>query len=140
MGQGPQHDPCSATVRKIHGIVAGILNDAVRDRRIAFNPCEGTKLPEIPERKITILTSQQVHDVWAHMAPQYKALVHLAAATGMRQSEVFGLTVDRLNLLQREVTVDRRLVRQEDGVHLGPPKSRRSNRVIPIPVELVAAL
>lgn len=129
-----------ATVRKIHGIVAGILNDAVKDRRIAFNPCEGTRLPEIPERKITILTPQQVHNIWANMTPQYKALVHLAASTGMRQSEVFGLTVDRLNLLQREVTVDRQLVRQEGAYTFGPPKSRKSNRVIPIPVELVAAL
>lgn len=129
-----------ATVRKIHGITAGILNDAVKDRRLAFNPCAGTRLPEIPERRITILSSKQVHNLWAHIVPEYKALVHLAAATGMRQSEVFGLTMDRVNFLKQEVTVDRQLVRQDGGYAFGPPKSRKSNRVIPIPDELVTAL
>jgi integrase len=129
-----------ATVRKIHGIIAGILNDAVKDRRLAFNPCVGTRLPEIPERRITILTSQQVHDLWRYMVPEYKALVHLAAATGMRQSEVFGLTADRVNFLKRELTVDRQLIRAGGAYTFGPPKSRKSNRVIPIPAELVDAL
>lgn len=129
-----------ATVRKIHGIVAGILNDAIKERRLTFSPCEGTRLPEIPERRITVLTPEQVQGIWIYMAAEYKALVHLAVATGMRQSEVFGLTIDRVNLLRREVTVDRQLVRRDGGYTFGPPKSRKSNRVIPIPAELVVAL
>lgn len=129
-----------ATVRKIHGIVAGMLNDAVKDRRMASNPCAGTRLPEIPERRITVLTAEQVHGVWLHMTEEYKALVHLAAATGLRQSEAFGLTLDRVNFLKKEVTVDRQLVRLNGAYTFGPPKSRRSNRVIPIPAELVTAL
>jgi integrase len=129
-----------ATVRKIHGIVAGMLNDAVKDRRMASNPCAGTRLPEIPERRIAVLSSQQVHDIWRHMTQEYKALVHLAAATGLRQSEAFGLTVDRINFLKKEITVDRQLIRQDGGYTFGPPKSRKSNRVIPIPAELVTAL
>ena len=38
------------------------------------------------------------------MVPELQALVTLAAGTGMRQGECFGLTVDRLDLLRREVT------------------------------------
>ena len=34
----------------------------------------------------------------------------LAAGTGMRQGECFGLTVDRVRFLERVVTVDRQLV------------------------------
>ena len=56
-----------------------------------------------------------------HMVPEYQALVHLAAAPGMRQSEVFGLTADRVNFLRRELTVDRQLIRQDGGLAFGPP-------------------
>lgn len=129
-----------ATVRKIHGIVAGILNDAVKDRRLASNPCAGTRLPEIPERRITILTPQQVYDLWRHMTPQYQSLVHLAVASGMRQGEVFGLTADRINFLKKEIIVDRQIQQATGGPKFGPPKTPKSNRVIPIPDDLVEDL
>jgi hypothetical protein len=58
----------------------------------------------------------------------YRALVTLAAGTGMRQGECFGLTVDRVRFLERSVTVDRQLVTlQGKAPTFGPPKTRASN-------------
>jgi hypothetical protein len=36
-----------STVGVVHGVVSGIFRAAVRDRVIAHNPCEGTKLPKV---------------------------------------------------------------------------------------------
>ena len=38
------------------------------------------------------------------MPARYKALVVLAAGTGLRQGECFGLTVDRVDLLRRTIS------------------------------------
>ena len=86
------------------------MKAAIRDRRIASNPCDGTKLPKVQRAQIVPLTTEQVSAVRDALPPILQALVTLAAGTGMRQGECFGLTVDRVRFLERTVTVDRQLV------------------------------
>lgn len=86
-------------------------------------------------------TTEQIAKLTAAMPGPLRALVTLAAGTGMRQGEVFGLTADRLDMLRREVTVDRQLVTLPgERPHLGPPKTSASDRVIPLPRVVVDAL
>jgi integrase len=75
------------------------------------------------------------------LPPELRALVTLAAGTGMRQGECFGLTVDRMRFLERMVAVDRQLVTvQGQAPTLAPPKTKASNRTIPLPQVVVDAL
>ena len=99
-----------ATVGVLHGIVSTVLKAAIRDRLIASNPCDGTKLPKVQRAQIVPLTTEQVSAVRDALPPILQALVTLAAGTGMRQGECFGLTVDRVRFLERTVTVT-------DGCH-----------------------
>ncbi|MCW2662979.1 MAG: traSA:integrase fusion protein [Mycobacterium sp.] len=82
-----------ATVGVVHGIVSTVMKTAIRDRRIASNPCDGTKLPKVQRKQVVPLVTEQVEAVRAVLPPQLQALVTLAAGTGMRQGECFGLTV-----------------------------------------------
>jgi integrase len=130
-----------ATVGVAHGIVSTVMKTAIRDRRIASNPCDGTKLPKSQRKQVVPLATEQVETVRAALPPQLQALVTLAAGTGMRQGECFGLTVDRVRFLERVVTVDRQLVTvQGRAPELAPPKTRASNRMIPLPQVVVDAL
>ena len=130
-----------ATVGVIHGIVSTVMKAAIRDRRIASNPCDGTKLPKVQREQVVPLTTEQVAAVRDALPPQLQALVTLAAGTGMRQGECFGLTVDRVRFLERTAMVDRQLVTvARAGAVLGPPKTRASNRTIPLPQVVVDAL
>lgn len=130
-----------ATVGVIHGIVSTVMKAAIRDRRIASNPCDGTKLPKVHRKQIVPLTTEQVAAVRDALPPQLQALVTLAAGTGMRQGECLGLTVNRVRFLERMVTVDRQLVTvQGQAPSLAPPKTRASNRTIPMPQVVVDAL
>lgn len=130
-----------STVRVAHGIVAAIFRDAVGDRVVTASPCDRTKLPELQPRALVIPTPEQVAALHQAMTPEYRALVHLAAATGVRQAEAFGLTVDRVDFLRREVTVDRQLLRASgEAPVFGPPKTKKSHRTIPVPGDLVDAL
>ena len=72
---------------------------------------------------------------------RYRAAVILAATTGLRQGEIFGLTVDRVDFLRRTVRVDRQLVTiQGQEPVLGPPKTEASRRSVPLPQVAVEAL
>jgi integrase len=130
-----------ATVGVIHGIVSTVLKSAIRDRRIVSNPCEGSKLPKIERKRIVPLTTEQVSAVRDALPVELRALVTLAAGTGMRQGECFGLTVDRVRFLERVVTVDRQLLTvQGQPPTLAPPKTTASDRTIPLPQVVVEGL
>ncbi|GAA0915666.1 tyrosine-type recombinase/integrase [Nonomuraea longicatena] len=71
---------------------------------------------------------------------RFKAMVIMAAGTGMRWSELAGLTVDRVDFLRRVVKVDRQSARdRKDGLFI-PPKTKASNRTIPLPRLVIDAL
>lgn len=130
-----------ATVAVVHGIVSTVLKSAIRDRRIVSNPCEGSKLPKIERKQIVPLTTEQVTAVRDALPAELRALVTLAAGTGMRQGECFGLTVDRVRFLERIATVDRQLLTVAgQAPTLAPPKTAASNRTIPLPQVVVEAL
>lgn len=87
------------------------------------------------------ISAEQVQALVEAVPERYRALVLLAAGTGMRQGEVFGLTVDRVDFLRRTLSVDRQLVGISGRVpYFGPPKTAASVRVIPLPGVVADAL
>ena len=131
-----------ATIGVVHGIVSSVFKAAVRDRRIMANPCEGTRLPKVERAKVFPPTTEQVERLRdAFPEPGLRAVVTFTAGTGLRQGEVFGLTVDRVDMLRREVNVDRQLVQvPRQPPRLGPPKTKASRRTVPLPHVVVDAL
>ncbi|GAB3454124.1 tyrosine-type recombinase/integrase [Kineococcus endophyticus] len=130
-----------STVGVVHGIVSGIFRSAVRDRRVVANPCTGTKLPKVHRAKVQPPTTEQVRALETAIDPSWRALVTLSAGTGMRHGECLGLTVDRVDFLRRQLTVDRQLVTvQGREPFLAPPKTSASVRTIPLPQVVVEAL
>jgi integrase len=132
-----------ATVGLVYNVVATVFRAAVRDRKLAETPCIGIRLPEVEKPRVAPLTTAQVDALADAMPAELRALVVVAAGTGMRQGEILGLTRDRLRLLGRnpEVVVDRQLVTQAGGLtSFGPTKTRASNRTIPLPRVVIAAL
>ena len=130
-----------ATVGVAHRVLSTIFKSAVADRRLASSPCVGTRLPKVEKYKVEPISTAQVRVLVEAMPERYRALVLLSVGTGMRQGEVFGLSVDRVDFLRRSVTVDRQLV----GISgrepfFGPPKTAASVRVIPLPTVVVDGL
>lgn len=131
----------ASTVGVVHGIVSSCFKSAVRDRRISSNPCEGTRLPEVERKRVVPLTDEQVWTLYSKIDPRFKALVHLCAATGLRQGEVFGLTADRIDYLRGIVEVDRQaFALAKEPIRFGPPKRPAFYREIPVPRDVIEAL
>jgi integrase len=138
-------DLAPSTVAVVHGVVAGIFKAAIADRRIVASPCAGTRLPAANQAEVVPLELEQVAKLTAALPAHLRALVTLTVSTGLRQGEVFGLTVDRSGLrppsVRPELRVDRQLVTvQGEGQHLGPPKTKAGRRTIPLPSVAVDAL
>ena len=124
-----------------HGVAAGVFKAAMRDRLIASNPCDGTGLPKVPRQQIEPLPTETVWALVEAVPPRYRALVILAAGTGMRQGEALGLTVDRIDFLRRVVRVDQQLLSVPGRESfLAPPKTAASVRTIPLPQVVIDAL
>jgi integrase len=77
------------------------------------------------------LTVEEVRSIAGAAAEHIRAAVILIAATGLRQGELFGLTVDRVDFMRRELRVDRQLWSPDQGPPiLKPPKSATGYRTI----------
>lgn len=142
VAEGSRRALAPATVGVVHSLVSSVFKAAVRDRRIMANPCEGTKLPRVERVKVSPPTTEQVERLRDAVSdPALQAVVTFTAGTGLRQGEVLGLTIDRLNMLRREVTVDRQLVQvPRQPPKLGPPKTKASVRIVPLPQVVVDVL
>jgi integrase len=112
--------------------VSTIFKTAVQDQLIVRSPCTGVKLPKQNRKPIVALEVTQVEALAAAVPERYRALILFAAGTGLRQGELFGLTVDRVDFLRKTVTVDRQLSGVAAGEPtFGPPKSPAGFRTVP---------
>lgn len=137
-----------ATVASCHSLLSSILASAVRSRLIAFNPCEGVRLPAQRKRDGQLpLTLDQVTDLLLPATPEWhRPVVAAAAGAGLRWGECLGLRWGDIDLPGDEgqdatLTV-RRVVIEVNGHPADKPypKTARSHRTVPIPQFLRAEL
>ncbi len=119
-----------ATVEVVYSYTSALFKAAVGERLIRESPCTRIRLPANPRGRITPLTVPQVHTTADRVRPQYRGMVLLGAATGLRPGELRGLTVDRLVFADGglRVRVDRQLTSTTPG--WGPPKTSSSVRTV----------
>ncbi len=130
-----------STVQVIHGIVAAIFKSAIKDRLINTSPCEGTKLPKRLPVEVVPLSTSAVQALINAVPERYRALVVLAAGTGLRQGECFGLTDERIDLDNHSLRVEQQLILlARQPPFLAPPKTPASHRTVPLPDVVVEAL
>ena len=122
-------------------LLASVLKAATQDRLLAVSPAAGVRLARREGAVVSPLTVGQVQGLADQIVPSLSAAVLVAAMTGVRQGELFGITEDRVRWLERALVVDRQLVTEKGGVRFGPTKTARSTRVVPLTpraVELLA--
>lgn len=118
-------------VRTIVANVSGILNGAAADGLIGKNPCSAREvtLPRKPERKIVPWPDETVDSVRGGLPDRYQELVTVAAGTGLRQGEVFGLAVEDVDFLRGWLHVRYQVKIVGSRLVFGPPKRNKTRRV-----------
>lgn len=120
-----------SSVRTVHRTLSSLLTSAVEDERIPRNPASRARLPKVDDEQIVPTTVDEVRALTSAMVEHVRAAVVVAAGTGLRQGELFGLTVDRVDFLRRELRVDRQLWSPRIGKPVfAAPKSKASRRTV----------
>ena len=109
-------------------------SDLFRERSASTGRLDRATHP--PGRRSAAITRpvEHVEALVAALPDRYQALVVFAAGTGLRQGEVFGLRLDRVEFLRHSVEVSSQLV---DGLP-APLKTDASYRTVPLPATAAA--
>jgi integrase len=127
-----------STLRVVYSYLVSMFGTAAIDRVIGVSPCHGRiQLPDVDRSDLFIPTADQVHALANTFAGRdgrqgrYQAQPAVAAGTGLRQGEVWGLELEHLDFLRREIRVEQQLkVVSGRSPFLAPPKTSTSKRTV----------
>jgi integrase len=125
----------SATVvKRAYGILAGILDVAVKDRRIMSNPARGVAMPRSVTKGHVYLSNDQVIRL-AAASGEKKTLVLTLAYCGIRWAEATGLRVKDVDLEKGRFVISENAVDVGGVIEVGTPKNHK-RRSVPFPAFL----
>ncbi|MEZ3161792.1 site-specific integrase [Microbacterium sp. BWT-B31] len=130
----------ATTVLRAVGVLAGILDTAVKQNRLTKNPARNTD--NLPRKK-----SKKRHRYLSHMevgrladaAGARGPLVLTLAYLGLRWGEATELRVGDVNPLRRRVHVERSATAVKRVIQIGPVKSWE-DRIVPLPSFLMEVI
>ena len=133
------------TIKRILGALSCIFTFALRRGYISAHPFDRLERDERPHplgSDQRVLTQTELARLFSACPRRYQPLLLTGAYTGMRLSEVLGLSWDDVDFSAGVVHVRHQLARGRRGLppHRIPPKTRASVREIPLLPQLAAVL
>ncbi len=117
-----------------------LLEAAVENELLGRNPLRSVKPPRVEAEPMRFLSHDEVAALAAAIDPRYRALVLLAAYSGLRAGELAALRRKHVDLLHRTVTVVEQVQRIGGSFVVLPPKSAAGRRSVAIPTLVADAL
>lgn len=139
-GQSRALAPSTIKTRFVN--VRSVFRAAVRDELLAADPTAKVRLPRQRRREASMSIPQpaDVGRILSAADQRFKAFVAVCALAGLRLGEAAALQVDDIDFLRRQLHVRRQVQRAGGGrVEIRLPKYN-SERVIPVPDELLEIL
>lgn len=126
------------TQNKVRIILLDMFNKAMIDEFLVKNPAFGITLKK-DKKDVRVLTREE-QEVFFNCCSGtfYNNIFQIAVLTGLRQGELCALTWEDIDLVKKEINVNKTLVYQkfENDIcktfHMETPKTETSNRKIPI--------
>ncbi len=135
------------TIHLVHTILNAALNDAVKWRKIPFNPCKDLTPPKLQKKEMKYLSQEEaIQLLEAARGYRVETLLLLAVTLGLRRGELLGLQWDDIDFRKGSLQVKRTIayVPLEDGTRhtyiATDPKTERSKRTIVLPQFVLDAL
>jgi integrase len=126
-----------SVLKHIRATLRCLFSTAVTWRYLRENPMVGVRLPQgKPVHRASVLRPEEMARVIGYLTEPYRTMAIVAAVTGMRESEVFGLQWDDFDFERMVVKVQRRLYRGK----MAEPKTAKSTRELPLHPAVAAAL
>lgn len=145
----------SNLIKNVNKLLKQFLNYSVDEGYIVKNPCMGKKIvipgiANLNKEEIKIFTDNEIHCLKkALTTSRLKCLILTALTTGLRQGELLALTWDDIDIDNMEITVNKTIKRvkviesddtSQTKTLVQKPKTKSSNRIVPIPSKLIPIL
>lgn len=132
--RGLQGDLAPNTIKVVFANLSSVLGAAVEDGLIASNPCAARSVrpPRVDQRQVIPWTRERVAAVIDAHPDRWHAVPVVAAACGLRQGETFGIAVEDVDFLRRQLRVRQQVKVAKGRRVLDSPKTKKS-RTVPLP-------
>jgi integrase len=127
------------TIKKAHALLRQIMKTAFEDELIRRNPVVAMELPTVVPKEQRALTINELVDL-SEKCTDYKALILVMGAMGLRIGEACALQVQDVNLFRGELTVRRGMTHGEDYKRFTDTTKTKQVRSIPIPTPIADLL
>lgn len=117
----------ASSVAHAHTVLAGILDDAVSDRRLATNPARGVNMPRKVDRTRNYLTAAQVRALADES--KHPEIVWLLATTGVRWGEMAALRIRDIDLARGRIRIERSASKVNAQTIIGTTKTHAARSV-----------
>ena len=131
------------TIKNRHGFLYSMFQSAVDadPQLITRNPCAKSKMPASTSDEMVFLTVPEFFQVLDFVPEQFQPLVLTLAQTGIRWGEATALRPVDIDLGRKSLRVAQAWKSSAaKGWYIGPPKTPKSRRNIPIDADLVETL
>src|SRR4029450_11137153 len=140
LGELERNGVGASTRAKSYRLLSRILGTAVESGYLARNPCTIRGAAAEPAPEMRFATVAEVVALADAIPRRFRALVLVAAYTGLRWGELAGLRVKRVDLLHRQITVAEQLLEVRGRLAFGPTKTGASLRTVTLPTVAAEAL
>lgn len=125
----------------VYRVLRRSLRQAVRQRLLAHDPCEGVEPPRYAAPPISPFSIEELRRFFAAArADRLGALYILLGTTGLRVGEALGLTWKSIDLSRGVATITQQLLEVSGRVTMADLKTSGSRREVPLAALAVAAL
>lgn len=119
------------TVRHVHAIVRRAFNRAVDWGRLPLTPVRGLDLPRTHRRELRTWSPTEAKTFLQSVAGDRDgALYTVLLTSGLRRGELLGVRWADVRWHDNALQITQQLVQSGKELHIGPPKTRRSERVV----------
>jgi integrase len=141
--KGPPRPLSRQSVMHVHRLLHGALRQAVKWRLIAHNPAADATPPNVPHKQARGFTVAEIATLLAAAEPdpELYCMLALLLTTGVRRSELLGVTIEALDLEAATLTVERTVTEIGSAVVVRSiTKTKLSRRTLSIPAAVVLLL
>jgi integrase len=141
--KGPPRPLSRQSVSHVHRLLHAALRRAVKWRLIAHNPAADAMPPSVPHKQARAFTIEEIARLLAAAEgdAELYCILALLLTTGLRRSELLGLTLEALDLEAATLAVQRTVTETGSAVVVREtPKTKLSRRTLAIPAAVVALL
>lgn len=132
------------SVRECHTFISGIMEQAVKEMLIPFNPASRATAPKSDMPKRNYFQPDDIDHIIEALEQEsirVRTLVHLFIITGCRRGEIGGLKWQNMDWTNKQIYIDRvTLYSSEVGIYEDKPKTKTSIRWIKLPDETMVLL